>query len=41
MEILCELNRQGKTIILITHDNGIAARIPRRIRVSDGSIVES
>lgn len=33
------LNKEGSTIILITHDNGIAAKSPRVIRISDGEIV--
>ncbi|MBP1758686.1 MAG: transporter ATP-binding protein, partial [Firmicutes bacterium] len=37
---LQQLNREGSTIILITHDNGIAATARRLIRISDGLIVE-
>ena len=40
LEILRELHRQGATVILITHDNGIAARAGRIIRLQDGRIVE-
>ena len=40
LEILRELHRQGSTVILITHDNGIAARAGRIIRLQDGRIVE-
>ena len=42
-EVLCflqQLNREGSTIILITHDNGIAATARRIVRISDGKIVE-
>ena len=39
LEILRELNREGSTIILITHDNGIAAQARRRVHLSDGKIV--
>lgn len=39
MEILKELNREGKTIILITHDNAIANLADRRIKIIDGKIV--
>ena len=39
LEILRELNREGSTIILITHDDGIAAQARRRVRLSDGRIV--
>ena len=40
LDILHELNRQGTTVILITHDNGIAAQARRIVRLSDGRIVE-
>ena len=39
LEILHELNDEGVTIILITHDNGIAATAERIVRISDGRIV--
>ena len=39
LEILRELYRSGTTIILITHDNGIAATARRVIRLSDGRVV--
>ncbi len=41
MEILKELNRKGKTIILITHDPEIAKQVRRVIRIQDGQIVFS
>jgi putative ABC transport system ATP-binding protein len=34
-----ELNRQGATIVLITHDHEIANRFPRQIALRDGLIV--
>ena len=37
---LQQLNREGSTIILITHDNGIAATARRIIRLADGKIIE-
>ncbi len=40
IDILNELNREGATIVLITHDNGVAASAKRIIRISDGKIVE-
>ena len=40
LAFLRQLNREGSTIILITHDNGIAATARRLIRISDGLIVE-
>lgn len=39
MEILKELHAEGRTVILITHDNDIAARARRIIRIMDGKIV--
>ena len=39
LEILHELNDEGVTIILITHDNGIAATAERVVRISDGHII--
>ncbi|NCE65296.1 ABC transporter ATP-binding protein [Pseudoflavonifractor sp. 524-17] len=40
LEILRRLYKEGTTIILITHDNGIAATAPRVVRISDGVIIE-
>ena len=39
MEILKGLHKEGRTVILITHDNDIAARAKRIIRIMDGKIV--
>ena len=40
LHFLQELNKEGSTVILITHDNSIAATARRIIRISDGRIVE-
>ena len=40
MEILKKLHAEGRTVILITHDNEIAARARRIIRIMDGKIVD-
>ena len=37
--MLEELNRDGATIVVITHDRDLAARFPRRIDVLDGRVV--
>ena len=37
--LMRRINAQGTTVILITHDNGIAAKADRTIRVMDGKIV--
>ena len=39
MEILKGLHKEKRTVILITHDNEIAARAKRIIRIMDGKIV--
>ena len=38
MSILLNLNKEGKTIVMITHDNAIASVIPKQIKISDGKI---
>ena len=38
VELLLELNGDGSTIVVITHDNELADRLPRRVRVLDGCI---
>jgi len=40
LEFLRQLNREGSTVILITHDNGIAATARRIVRLADGRIIE-
>ena len=39
MEILKGLHEEGRTVILITHDNDIAAQAKRVIKIMDGRIV--
>ncbi|MDI6781209.1 MAG: ABC transporter ATP-binding protein [bacterium] len=39
MEILLDLNKKGRTIILVTHEADIAAYAERVIRMRDGGIV--
>ena len=39
MEFLKKLHSEGNTIILITHDNSIAAQTERIMRITDGKIV--
>ena len=40
LSILQDLNAEGRTIILITHDNSIASAARRIVRIQDGRIVE-
>jgi len=39
VELLEELHAQGATILVITHDTALAARLPRRVQMLDGQIV--
>ncbi len=39
MQFLKQLNDEGNTIVLITHDNSIAAQAKRIVRITDGHIV--
>jgi lipoprotein-releasing system ATP-binding protein len=38
LELFDDLHRGGSTIVIVTHDEAIAARCPRAIRLSDGRI---
>jgi putative ABC transport system ATP-binding protein len=40
LKMFIELNKKGKTIIMITHDNNLAKRAQRIIRIRDGKIVK-
>ncbi|MBQ8228063.1 MAG: ABC transporter ATP-binding protein [Clostridia bacterium] len=40
MRIIHQLHEEGRTVILITHDNDIAAEAQRVIRIQDGKIVD-
>ena len=40
LDILRGLHSLGTTVILITHDNGIAAKAQRVVRLQDGRIIE-
>jgi putative ABC transport system ATP-binding protein len=39
MQLIRELNADGATILMITHDAGLANQLPRQIRVLDGQVV--
>ena len=40
MELFHQLHSQGNTIVLITHDNDVAAQAERMIHILDGKITE-
>jgi len=39
MALIRELNAGGATILMITHDGGLADQLPRQIRMLDGEVV--
>lgn len=40
IKLLSELHDgSGMTVVIVTHDEGIAARVPRRVRLLDGRVV--
>jgi putative ABC transport system ATP-binding protein len=41
MNILEEINQQGETIIVVTHDPTIAKRAKRILRITDGVVSET
>ncbi|MBC7663782.1 MAG: ATP-binding cassette domain-containing protein, partial [Caulobacter sp.] len=40
MDLLEELNRDGATIVMVTHDPQLAARAQRNVHVIDGQVVD-
>jgi len=37
--LLQEINRQGTTVVIVTHDFELAGRVPRNVHVLDGAVV--
>jgi putative ABC transport system ATP-binding protein len=40
MDLLCDLHSQGQTIVMVTHEEDIAAYADRMIRMKDGEVIE-
>ena len=40
MELFEEIHRKGNTVIIVTHDQAIASRAERIIKIKDGKIVD-
>jgi putative ABC transport system ATP-binding protein len=40
MSLLEDINANGTTILMVTHDNGLAARAKRQIFIKDGQAQE-
>jgi putative ABC transport system ATP-binding protein len=38
LELVRELNREGTTIVVVTHNPGIAEAMPRRVEIRDGRV---
>ena len=38
-DILCNLNQNGRTVIIVTHDQGIASMCKKTVEISDGKIL--
>jgi putative ABC transport system ATP-binding protein len=41
MDMLADLNRQGRTVIIVTHDPLVGGRAGRIIHISDGKVAEA
>ena len=39
LDLFTELNRQGRTVIIVTHDAHVAGRTKRQVHVADGKIL--
>ena len=39
MNILKDLNKKGKTLVIVTHDDNIASQCSRIVNICDGKIV--
>ena len=41
LDLLAQLNREGRTIVLITHEHDVAARADRIVQIHDGLLHEA
>jgi predicted ABC-type transport system involved in lysophospholipase L1 biosynthesis ATPase subunit len=41
LDLLTELNTEGQTVVMVTHDPAVAARAHRCVRLQDGRIVRA
>ena len=41
MDLFRELNRNGSTILLITHDETVASTASRVVRIADGNVFDA
>jgi putative ABC transport system ATP-binding protein len=39
LKIIRELHAEGRTVVMVTHDDDIAARAQRRVRLADGRVI--
>lgn len=39
LDLFIDLNSEGSTIVVVTHDRSVAARLPRQVELLDGHIV--
>lgn len=40
MKVFIDLNKQGKTIVIVTHDLAVAEQCGRVIKIEDGKMIE-
>ena len=38
LALIDEVHAGGQTVVLVTHDNDIAARAPRQVKLHDGKV---
>ena len=39
LQLFCEINRQGRTVVIITHEQQVADHAKRIVRLRDGQVV--